>query len=131
MPLENPELGRGAHRIRTVGEAWGSWFRHERCGGTGRKIVVPETVGGHPRSAGGRLSAITPKAIVASDFLVAITAGFRVLCVFVVMEVEVGAFCSAMSRPSRLQPGPCSSFRQAMPSDHGVCGVDRAIGFDS
>ena len=52
------------------------------------------------------------KAIVAADFLVAITAGFRVLYVFVVMEVGVAAFCNAMSPPIRLQPGPCSSFEK-------------------
>jgi hypothetical protein len=51
------------------------------------------------------------KAIVAADFLVAITAGFRVLYVFVV-KWEVAAFCTAMSRPIRLQPGPCSSFEK-------------------
>ena len=50
------------------------------------------------------------KFIVASDFLVAITAGFRVLYVFVVMEV--GSRRSAMSRPIRLQPGPCGSFEK-------------------
>jgi putative transposase len=47
-----------------------------------------------------------------------LTAAFRVLYVFVVMEVEVAAFYNAMSRPIRLQPGRCKQFREAIPSDH-------------
>jgi hypothetical protein len=51
------------------------------------------------------------EAIVAADFFVAITAGFRMLYVFVVMEVGAVAFCTAMSRLIRLLVGPCSSPR--------------------
>jgi putative transposase len=50
------------------------------------------------------------KVIVASDFLVAITAGFRVLYVFVVMEEGSRRILQCKSRPIRLQPGPCTSF---------------------
>jgi len=56
------------------------------------------------------------KAIAAADFLVAIMAGFRVLYVFVVMEVGGAAFCTAMLRPIRLAAGPHSSSGKLFPA---------------
>jgi putative transposase len=51
------------------------------------------------------------KAIVAADFLVAITASFRMLYVFVVMEVGSRRIlhCNITPHPTAA-PGPCSSF---------------------
>jgi hypothetical protein len=60
MGAGEPDLGRGAHRSRTFGEA-PNWFRPERCGRTGRKRGIREAVGEQLRSNGGRLSAITPR----------------------------------------------------------------------
>lgn len=59
------------------------------------------------------------KAIVAADFLVAITAGFRVLYVFVVMEVGSRRIlhCNVTAHPTAAWA--LQQFREAIPSDHG------------
>src|ERR1700758_1567497 len=58
------------------------------------------------------------KAIVAADFLVAITAGFRVLYVFVVMEVGSRRIlhCNVTAHPAAAWA--VQQFREAIPSDH-------------
>jgi putative transposase len=58
------------------------------------------------------------KAIVAADFLVAITAGFRVLYVFVVMEVGSRRIlhCNVTAHPTAAWT--LQQFREAIPSDH-------------
>jgi putative transposase len=58
------------------------------------------------------------KVIVASDFLVAITAGFRVLYVFVVMEVGSRRIlqCNVTAHPTAAWT--LQQFREAIPSDH-------------
>jgi hypothetical protein len=58
------------------------------------------------------------KAIVASDFLVAITAGFRVLYVFVVMEVGSRRIlqCNVTAHPTAAWT--LQQLREAIPSDH-------------
>ncbi len=58
------------------------------------------------------------KAIVAGDFLVAITAGFRVLYVFVVMEVGSRRIlhCNVTAHPTAAWT--LQQFREAIPSDH-------------
>jgi transposase InsO family protein len=58
------------------------------------------------------------KAIVAADFLVAITAGFRVLYVFVVMEVGRRRIlhCNVTAHPTA--DWTLQQFREAIPSDH-------------
>lgn len=58
------------------------------------------------------------KAIVAADFLVAITAGFRVLYVFVVMEVGRRRIlqCNVTAHPTAAWT--LQQFREAIPSDH-------------
>src|ERR1700746_3128808 len=58
------------------------------------------------------------KAIVASDFLVAITVGFRVLYVFVVMEVGSRRIlhCNLTAHPTAAWT--LQQFREAIPSDH-------------
>jgi putative transposase len=58
------------------------------------------------------------KAIVAADFLVAITAGFRVLYVFVVMEVGSRRIlqCHVTAHPTAAWA--LQQFREAIPSDH-------------
>ncbi len=58
------------------------------------------------------------KVIVASDFLVAITAGFRVLYVFVVMEVGSRRIlqCNVTAHPTAVWA--LQQFREAIPSDH-------------
>jgi transposase InsO family protein len=58
------------------------------------------------------------KAIVAADFLVAITAGFRVLYVFVVMEVGSRCIlqCNVTAHPTATWT--LQQFREAIPSDH-------------
>jgi len=58
------------------------------------------------------------KAIVAADFLVAITAGFRVLYVFVVMEVGSRRIlhCNVTAHPTAAWA--VQQFREAIPSDH-------------
>ena len=58
------------------------------------------------------------KVIVASDFLVAITAGFRVLYVFVVMEVGSRRIlhCNVTEHPTAAWT--LQQFREAIPSDH-------------
>jgi putative transposase len=58
------------------------------------------------------------KVIVASDFLVAITAGFRVLYVFVLMEVGSRRIvrCNGTSHPTAAWT--LQQFREAIPSDH-------------
>lgn len=58
------------------------------------------------------------KAIVATDFLVAITAGFRVLYVFVVMEVGSRRIlhCNVTDHPTAAWA--LQQFREAIPSDH-------------
>jgi transposase InsO family protein len=59
------------------------------------------------------------QAIVAADFLVAITAGFRVLYVFVVMEVGSRRIlhCKVTAHPTA--GWTLQQFREAIPSDHG------------
>ena len=54
----------------------------------------------------------------ASDFLVAITAGFRVLYVFVVMEVGARRIlqCNVTAHPTAAWT--LQQFREAIPSDH-------------
>jgi putative transposase len=58
------------------------------------------------------------KAIVAGDFLVAITAGFQVLYVFVVMEVGSRRIlqCNVTAHPTAAWT--LQQFREAIPSDH-------------
>jgi putative transposase len=58
------------------------------------------------------------RAIVASDFLVAITAGFRVLYVFVVMEVGSRRIlgCNVTAHPTAAWT--LQQFREAIPSNH-------------
>jgi putative transposase len=58
------------------------------------------------------------KALVAADFLVAITAGFRVLYVFVVMEVGSRRIlhCHVTAHPTAAWT--LQQFREAIPSDH-------------
>jgi putative transposase len=58
------------------------------------------------------------KAIVAADFLVAITAGFRVLYVFVVMEVGSRRIlqCNVTAHPTAAWT--LQQFREAIPGDH-------------
>jgi putative transposase len=58
------------------------------------------------------------KAIVAADFLVAITAGFRVLYVFMVMEVGSRRIlhCNVTAHPTAAWAR--QQFREAIPSDH-------------
>jgi putative transposase len=58
------------------------------------------------------------KAIVAADFLVAITAGFRVLYVFVMMEVGSRRIlhCNVTAHPTAAWA--VQQFREAIPSDH-------------
>jgi len=58
------------------------------------------------------------KAILAADFLVAITAGFRVLYVFVVMEVGRRRIlhCNVTAHPTAAWA--LQQFREAIPSDH-------------
>jgi putative transposase len=58
------------------------------------------------------------KVIVASDFLVAITAGFRVLYVFVLMEVGSRRIlqCNVTAHPTAAWT--LQQFREAIPSDH-------------
>lgn len=58
------------------------------------------------------------QAIVAADFLVAITAGFRVLYVFVVMEVGSRRIlhCNVAAHPTAAWT--LQQFREAIPSDH-------------
>src|SRR6478735_2759292 len=55
------------------------------------------------------------KAIVACDFLVSVTAGFRVLYVFVAMEMAAAVLCTSMSQPIRRQRGLCSSSVKRFP----------------
>ena len=59
------------------------------------------------------------QAIVAADFLVAITAGFRVLYVFVVMEVGSRRIlhCKVTAHPTA--GWTLQQFREAIPCDHG------------
>jgi putative transposase len=59
------------------------------------------------------------QAIVAADFLVAITAGLRVLYVFVVMEVGSRRIlhCNVTAHPTA--GWTLQQFREAIPSDHG------------
>jgi hypothetical protein len=52
------------------------------------------------------------QAIVAADFLVAITAGFRVLMSWWSWKSAAAAFCTVTSRRIRLRPGPFSSFEK-------------------
>ena len=58
------------------------------------------------------------KTIAAADFLVAITAGFRVLYVFVVMEVGSRRIlhCNVTAHPTAAWT--LQQFREAIPSDH-------------
>src|SRR5438132_4632674 len=90
-------------------------FPRVRCGpavllsrsGEGREEPAP--------SAGGRLSATTfsPSS---RDFLVAITARFQTLYVFLLMELGPGVSCTAISPGTQRRSGPCNSFeRQFQP----------------
>jgi putative transposase len=94
-------------------------------------LVSPRTVGAYWRQdrdpRGGRRTSSQQwrtfvsdhaKAIVAADFLVAITAGFRVLYVFVVMEVGSRRIlhCNVTAHPTAART--LQQFREAIPSDH-------------
>jgi putative transposase len=59
------------------------------------------------------------KAIVAADFLVAITAGFRLLYVFVVMEVGSRRILHFNVTAHPTAAWTLQQFREAIPSDHG------------
>ncbi len=59
------------------------------------------------------------QAIVAADFLVAITAGFRVLYVFVVMAVGSRRILHCNVTTHATADWPLQQFREAIPSDHG------------
>jgi len=95
-------------------------------------LVSPRTVRAYwPRSTdprGGRKTSSQhwrtfvrnhAQAIVAADFLVAITAGFRVLYVFVVMEVGSRRIlhCNVTAHPTA--DWTLLQFREAIPGDHG------------
>ena len=112
-----PDLGRGAHRSRTVGEARDLGFATNGAG------VLAARERSEKRSEN-ILAALADfvrnhaKAIVAGDFLVAITAGFRALYVFVVMEVGSRRIlqCNVTAHP--IAAWTLQQFREAIPSDH-------------
>jgi hypothetical protein len=56
-----PDLGRGAHRSRTSGEAMDLGFAPNGAGVLPQDIDPREAVEEYPHSTGGRLSAITPR----------------------------------------------------------------------
>lgn len=59
------------------------------------------------------------KAIVACDFLISITAGFRLLYVFVVMEIGTRRILHFNVTEGPTSAWTLQQFREAIPSDHG------------
>ena len=60
------------------------------------------------------------KAIVACDFFVAVTATFRLLYVFVVIHHSSRRLLHLTSRPTRRQPGHCSSYEKRSVSSRPI-----------
>ena len=71
------------------------------------------------RSTGDASFAITPRSLLACDFLVVVTAGFRQLYVFVLMEIGTRRIvhCNVTAHPTAAWT--LQQFREGLPSDHG------------
>src|SRR5664280_705532 len=92
---------------------WSHRERLERIGRTSRAAEAPH------HSAGAGSFAITPDSLLACDFLVVVTAGFRQLYVFVLMEIGTRRIvhCNVTAHPTAAWT--LQQFREALPGEQG------------
>src|SRR5438445_7080547 len=93
-------------------------FARVRCGPTGLLSRSGESREEPPPNAGGRSSAIMLSPFVACDFFVVVTARFRILFVFLMMEIGTRRIlhCNVTGHPTA--EWTLQQFREAIPCDH-------------